>query len=68
MQEMKATLTVQGKLMETLETKQQELIAQISVAVAAEDRYNYQKKRKRDPNESTTFGIARRIGCGAREG
>ena len=57
LQEMKATLTVQGKLMETLETKQQELINQISVAVAAEDRHNYQKKRKRDPNEGTTLEL-----------
>ena len=57
LQEMKATLTVQGKLMETLETKQQELITQISLAVAAEDRQNYQKKRKRDPDGGTTMEL-----------
>ena len=55
LQEMKANLAVQGKLMETLETKQQELITQISLAVSAEDRQNYQKKRKRGPDESTTL-------------
>ena len=56
LQEMKANLAVQGKLMETLETKQQELITQISLAVSAEDRQNYQKKRKRgDPHGSTTL-------------
>ena len=58
LQEMKANLTVQGKLMETLETKQQELITQISLAVSAEDRQNYQKKRKRgDPDGGTTLAM-----------